>query len=271
MRRSVPLVIVTALALRAATAVAADAGFEPPLAEQTVTLRPATKIAPATILTCRSFARFMVKVVDAGEVGAERLAIAPIRAGAAKPACRRAAAPGEVAVDPKAWAGYFKGVKGDYVLFDAADGIDGALGFVVVGAGTARVLFEGLAVGDLGVTEARGTLTLRYRRSVRGACSVVKDGAPCWQRIAREVGLDPARAPDCAAGYDAGKRELAAGRCEAASKLQAACIEAALKEIAAQRFDETPSVIEHDVETVVTTARATTTLRGPALACRPAD
>jgi hypothetical protein len=264
-------VIVAVLALRAATAAAADVGFEPPLAEQTVTLRAATKSEPATILTCRTFARFLVKVIDAGEVGAERLAIAPIRAGAAKPPCRRAAAPGEVAVDPKAWAGYFKGVKDDYVLFDAADGIDGALGFVVVAAGTARVLFEGLALGDLNLSAERGTLTLRYRRSVRGECSVVTGGAACWQRIARAIGLDPARAPDCAAGYDAGKRELAAGRCDATPQPKATCIEAALKEIAAQRFDETPSVIDHDVETVVAAGRATTTVRGPALGCRPAD
>src|SRR5262245_23238345 len=100
----------------------ADSAFDPPLKTQKLTL-PANEVGYKPKLTCRYYARFMVKEVDEGEVGAAQLSIVPI-AAASKPACQRKNVAGEKVVNPKDWSGYFKGVKGDYVFFDADDGVN---------------------------------------------------------------------------------------------------------------------------------------------------
>jgi hypothetical protein len=264
---------VCVIGLLAPTAWAAKSAkpvFDPPLRTQKQTL-PAVGNTPKTTLTCRYYAHFMVKEVDEGEVGAAQLSIVPI-AGTSRPACQRKNVPSEKVVNPNDWTGYVKGVKGDYVFFDADDGVNGGLGFAVVAAGSAKKLFEDSAVGDLHSVALDGaTLTLRYKRSFAGDCSVPHIGAGCWTKIAAATGQGAARQPDCAAGYLKAKNEMAKGRCEAQKKSGPACLAAALKGLDAQRWNEAPSVIVYEAEAVLKPGQATTRPIGAPVACHPSD
>ncbi|HKF70347.1 MAG TPA: hypothetical protein VKB68_01255 [Stellaceae bacterium] len=244
--------------------------FDPPLKTQKLTL-PANEVGHKPKLTCRYFAHFMVKEIDEGEVGAAQLSIVPI-GGGAKPACQRKNVAGEKVVDPRDWSGYFKGVKGDYVLFDADDGVNGGLGFAIVAAATGKKLFEDSALGNLKSVALNGSaLIIRYARSYSGDCSVPHDGATCWTKIATAAAMGAAPQPDCAAGYLKAKNDMAKGRCQADKKPGPACIAAALRELDKQRWNEAPSVIVYDAETVLKTEGATVRPVGPVRACHPSD
>jgi hypothetical protein len=257
------------LAPGAIAAPSANALFDPPVATQKRAL-PAAKGAPKATLTCNYYPRFMVKQIDEGEVGAAQLSIVASDA-AHKPACQRANRPGEKVIDPKDWSGYFKGVKGDYALFDSEDGVNGALGFAIFAA-DGKKLFEDSAIGDFqGAALDGAALTLRYKRSFSADCSVPHDGAGCWSKIAATTGLEAAAPPDCAAGYLKAKRELAKGRCEAKGKADAACLTAAAKEIEAQSWDAAPSVVVYDAQAVLQAGQATVKPLAGERACHPSD
>jgi len=256
-------------ALLAPAALAAGPMFDAPL-DTAKHVLPETKADAETTLSCLYYPHFMVKQVDEGEVGATQLSMIPV-GDTAKPACRRENVAAEKIVNPRDWSGYFKGVKGGYVFFDADDGVDGGLGFAVFSADATK-LFDDSAVGDIesATTDAAG-LTLRYKRSFSGDCSVPHEGAKCWARIAAATGLDPAAQPDCAAGYRQAKAEMAKGRCEADGKPGPACLAAALKELDAQHWDDAPSVVVYPVETVLAQAHKSTKALGPPLSCHPSD
>jgi len=245
--------------------------FDPPLQTQKRTL-PAVKGTPKTVLTCRYYAHFMVKQVDKGEIGAEQISIVPSDGGTPKPACQRKNVPSEKVVGAKDWSGYVKGVKGDYVFLDAEDGVNGGLGFAVFAAGSAKKLFEDSAVGNLKSIALEGKLlTLRYARSYSGDCSVPHDGAGCWSKIAVATGVRAAPQPDCAAGYLKAKNEMAKGRCAAEKKSGPACLASAIKELDRQRWNEAPSVVVYDAETVLRPDGASTKPVAPVRACHPSD
>jgi hypothetical protein len=260
----------TFLASAAGAATSANSVFDTPLEMQKKTL-PASKTSGKATLTCRYYPHFMVKQIDAGEVGADELSIVPNEA-AHKAPCQRADLPAEKVVDPKDWSGYVKGVKGDYVFFDAGDGVNGASGFAVFSTADGKKLFEDSALGDLqSAALDGGALTLRYKRSFSGDCSIPHAGDACWSKIAAATGLDAQAQPDCAAGYLKAKNELAKGRCETQSKSNAACLTAALKEIEAQHWDEAPSVIVYDAETVLKPGQSAVKPLGGDRACHPSD
>jgi hypothetical protein len=257
------------LAPGAIAAPSANALFDPPVATQKRAL-PAAKGAPKATLTCNYYPRFMVKQIDEGEVGAAQLSIVAGDA-AHKPACQRANLPGEKVIDAKDWSGYFKGAKGDYAFFDSEDGVNGALGFAIVAAADGKKLFEDSAVGDLqGVALDGAALTLRYKRSFSGDCSVPQAGAGCWSKIAAATGLEAAP-PDCAAGYLKARNELAKDRCEAQGKADAACLAAAVKEIEAQHWDAAPSVVVYDAQTILQSGQATVKPLAGERICHPSD
>jgi hypothetical protein len=265
------LAVLLILVLATQSARAADGGFEPPLSVQKRVV-PAAGTTPKATVTCRSFARFMVKQIDEGEVGAAQLSVLPSDPAGPKPVCRRENAPGETVFNPADWSGYFKGVKGDYVLLDGSDGVNGALPFAVFTA-SGKKLFEDSAQGALhGVALDGATLTLRYARSLEGACSVVHDGAGCWSKIAAAASLDPAALPDCAAGYRAAKQEMAKGRCEAQGKAGPDCLKTELKAYDAQHWDVAPSVVIYEAETVIAPGQAASTKPlGKVRLCHPSD
>jgi hypothetical protein len=265
------LCVTCLLAPTAWAAKSADSAFDAPLKTQKVRLSP-NEVGYRTKLTCRYYARFMVKEVDEGEVGAAQLSILPIGGSGPKPACQRKNVPSEKVVRPRDWSGYVKGVKGDYVFLDADDGVNGGLGFAIFAASTAKKLFEDSAVGNLkSVTLDGRVLALRYARSYSSECSVPRDGAGCWSKIAVATGQTAAKQPDCAAGYLKAKNEMAKGRCEAEKKTSTACLAAALKELDRQRWNEAPSVVVYDAEMVLRPDGASTKPLAPVRTCHPSD
>lgn len=252
-----------------ARAHAAESVFDPPLDTKTQVF-PEVNDTPKTTLTCRYYAHFMVKQVDDGDVGAAQLSIVPV-AGAAQPPCQRDNQPAEKVVKADDWTGYFKGVKGGFVFFDAEDGSNGGLGFAVFTPDAGK-LFEDSAQGDLeSVTLTGGKLTIRYTRSFAGECSEPQDGAKCWDRIAAAAGVDKAAKPDCAASYAKLEQANAQSYCDQEGDKSAACVANHLKEFEAQHWNEAPSVVTYRVETVLGAGKPATKVLSSALSCGPAD
>jgi hypothetical protein len=154
-------------------------------------------------VNCYRFPGFMVKEVDLGEKGVEKLAIAPQSA-----ACERDAAKDEKVIKDDT-AGYFLGVKGNFVFFQGSDGSNGGTPFVVYDAKTAKRLFEDSFEGeDFHSIDTDGpNLTLNFRRSYTADCSLYLDGGDCAARIKKLIGLGGvAKMPECGLSYDAEKK-----------------------------------------------------------------
>jgi len=186
----------------AANAAAGDASFDTPLKVVHVALPPDKDNPDARPeVRCSYYARYMVKEIDLGEIGAYQLSIVP--AAHRPPACRKANGPDEKIVSADDWTGYFKAAAGDYIFFDAEDGWNGGLGFAVFTPG-ARKLFDDVAKGGIAVIQAAGQyrdLAMRYRRVYGAKCSLGgAKAAACWKTIAQQTGID-APMPDCRALY----------------------------------------------------------------------
>src|SRR5262249_20801476 len=105
--------------------------FDKPVSQRTVNLGGSNSTTQGHAkVTCYFFSTFMVKEVDLGEKGASRLSIVP-SSKKNPPACSRLRDQAEKVVNPDDWSGYFKGVKGNLVFFDADDGVNGGMGFAV--------------------------------------------------------------------------------------------------------------------------------------------
>lgn len=179
--------------------------FDEPLTVDTAPL-PKDKANPDAQpqVNCYRFAGFMVKEVDLGEVGAESLAIARPDA-----ACERAAGKDEKPVKDDL-AGYFFGAKGNLVFFQAADGYNGGVPFVVYDTKTMKRLFDDSLMGDdFQSLDVNGmSVKATYRRVYSADCSLYLDGGNCPEKIKKETGLGGADAklPDCGEAYNAEKQ-----------------------------------------------------------------
>lgn len=248
--------------------------FDQPLQKKRVALGPSSASKDETKeLRCASFPAFMVKEIDDQEVGDAQISILP--RGATEPPCQARNVAGEHVIPGNSWSGYVMGIKADFVFLAAADGVNGGLGFAIYRAPGAVRLFQDSVTLDRDGTRfqaiaAEGaSLRLRYSRTYTGACSVPTDGDACWHRLAAETHLPPSPAPDCAAGYQAVKQDLAVARCEIAQRKDAACVTDEMAHMT--DWDESPSVIGYDVEVVLNgTQKAMTPVGGP-VTCRPAD
>ncbi len=207
-----------------------------------------------TTVTCLAYPHFIVKQVDSGDIGAKISIIAP--GGAVRPSCRPEPEGTEIPIESPSWAGYFKGAVGDYLFLEAAKDGDRALGFAIFAAG--KLVFEDAAVGSVRAASLSGAkLTLRYTRSFAAACSMPRDGAPCWKKIAAATGLDPARPPDCAASYQAAMDEAKDADEPAAPD--------------AKLWTDVPSVVNYDAEATIGAGPPSIRPLAAASGCRPAD
>ena len=184
----------------------ADGLFEKPASVEKIPLAP-DPLNPQfkPMLSCFFFKEFAVKQIDLGEVGAEQLSIVPLPAGTAYK-CQRENIAGEKVADAAGWSGYFKGVKGGYVFFDAADGINGGLGFAVYGASDGKKLFDDVSMGIHTVKLTPSGIAIGYQRGYAAGCSLFADAAGCWAKIKQDTGLAGA-APDCTAAYKRDQQE----------------------------------------------------------------
>ncbi|RUL96715.1 hypothetical protein [Rhizobium chutanense] len=198
MKRTITTSIILAALIACAGASEKPALFDRPVKVDVVAL-PKDEFNPDAKpkITCSRYPAFMVKEVDLGEVGAEKLALL-----AADARCERAGARERVIEDDT--AGYLMGVSGGFVFFRAADGWNGGLPFVVYDAATGERLLDDALEGDdfTAIDSGKGKLTLDFRRVYTASCSLYLDAA-CAKTVAADTGLSLTQLPDCAAAYKA--------------------------------------------------------------------
>jgi hypothetical protein len=244
--------------------------FDKPLSKKTVDLGP-SRSTPSTHakVTCYFFSTFMVKQVDLGEKGADRLSIVPITKGSPI-GCTRSRVKSEKVIDPKDWTGYFKGVKNDFVFFDADDGVNGGIGFAVYDAKTATKLFEDSADGPLEFSASPNQeLSVRYARVLDAECSLPKEKESCWEHIKQKAGSETLPKPDCEKGYEESAQNLAKGRCQNQNPAFPDCLNKELK-LVRQQWSDASSIISYPVEVVLSPHPGIKPVAGP-VKCWPAD
>ena len=246
--------------------------FDAPLKVRTLRLPPDPQNSRSKRqVSCYYYRSIVIKQVDLGEVGADRLGLLPVLSRAATQ-CHAEQGPNEYDLPPETWSGQFRGVKADYAFFDAADGINGGLGFLVFRIYDRKALFEDVAERGLRSIEiAHGGLNLRYRRVFAGKCSVLSAGDACRDSLVRETGISAASLSICEDGYRAARLSLATSRCATHAGQRAGCIAGELAHLEEQRWDEAPTTIVYEVDTVLTNDSVAITPRSDALACHPSD
>lgn len=221
--------------------------FDQPIAIDNVDLPPNKGNPDARPgVNCYRFKGFMVKEVDLGEVGAEKLAILPENAE-----CVREDAAEKKVTDPV--AGYFLGAKGDLAFFQAPDGFNGGMPYVVIDTRTMKKLFDDSFEGaDFEKIDRQGdTLTLDYVRTYSADCSLYRDGTACAEKIKKDTGLGTTTPlPDCTAAYDAEKKRTPDY---------------------AKEIEELPSVISYPVTLTFDGTTATYIPRAGEASCRVPD
>jgi hypothetical protein len=250
--RALALILLCSVFSANAVAKDTDGLFDKPVKTTKIPL-PADPQNPQTkaTLSCFYFNNFAIKQIDRGEIGAE-LSIVPLGAGAGEYKCREAAVPGEIAVDAKEWSGYFKGVKGSYVFFDADDGQNGGLGFAIYSAPGGKKLFDGTAKSWHGVELTPSGLTLRYTRAYDAGCSLYADPAGCWAKVRQATGITQTAVPDCAALYKAEEKRMKGTPNQA-------------------KVASVPSVVDYEAQTVLQGGQAQVSAAPGKVACRITD
>ena len=219
-------------------------------------------------VTCYFFARFMIKEVDMGEKGSDRLAIIPIVKGKITK-CTKSQDPSEKVVNANEWAGYFKGVKGNFVFFDSDDSMNGGMPFAVYDGDTAKKLFEDNALGPLVFTALPDkTVQLNYRRVVSAECPLPKDKS-CWGGAKTKFDLESLHAPDCSAAYEKNAVTLAKGFCQTHIKDHASCLATETKRRREELKDD-PSILSFPVKVILGEHPEIKPVSGE-LRCWPAD
>ena len=248
--------------------------FDKPLSRKKVDLGPSPSSSETRAkVTCYFFATFMVKEVDMGDKGAARLAIVPVARGVI-PGCTRTQGKTEKVINPKEWSGYFKGVKNDFVFFDADDGVNGGVGFAIYDAKTGNKVFEDSASGPLEFTTSQDRqLSVRYSRVLDGECAVPKEKAACWERIQQKMGTGSGSLsismPDCEKGYEESAQNIAKSRCEAQNTDNADCAAREIK-LAREQWSDASSMVSYPVEVVLDAQRVIKPMAGT-MKCWPAD
>ncbi|RFB94948.1 hypothetical protein B5K11_08175 [Rhizobium leguminosarum bv. trifolii] len=197
MKRTVTASLIVAAFVSVAGASENAAAFDKPIKVDVVTL-PKDELNPDAKpkITCSRYPTFMVKEVDLGEVGAEKLALLAADAPCERTSERERVIAGDT-------AGYLMGVSGGFVFFRAADGWNGGLPFVVYDAATGERLLDDSLEGDdfAAIRSGTGELTLDFRRVYTASCSLYLERAACAKTIAADIGLS--QLPDCTAAYKA--------------------------------------------------------------------
>jgi hypothetical protein len=192
-------------------------GFDAPVKKQIVDLGPSRYSVHGEVhnkLTCYYFRSVMVKQYDEGQKGAEWLAFTPITTS--KPDCTTAHGPGEKVIEKDTekpeWIGYFLGVKGALVFFNADDAdVTGGFGFAVFDWNTGRKVFEDYRYDDDSWSRKSRTspfnklrvikwpdasVSVRYLRVIDAGCDLHGDKG-CWPQVRKRLGLKRINAPVC--------------------------------------------------------------------------
>ncbi len=192
-------------ALHAEDSVSREAAlFDRPAAVRSVP--PKTDNDPAGEIRCTYYGDFMVRETGTDSPAPGPAAIIPAPDAGRRPACN--AAPAARTVPLKTEEHALLGRKGPFLVFEAADPY-GAVPFIVLDANTGRLIYsDGKHTDGLrSVALEGGALRIRYPRAFNGACSIIKDEAGCWSKIALAANVPPALAqspppvPACTTAY----------------------------------------------------------------------
>jgi hypothetical protein len=273
---NVPILVLTMAAIAATSAHATennpDPTFEKPAAVKHLRLgRAQTQPVSYKEIRCSYFGGVMVKEWDQQEIGDKEISYV-LTQGAAKPACQKAALPGERKLPTGDLTVYFLGYAAGAIFLGDADGANDTIGFYVFDPMTGRRRFTDTIKLDskfAGISAEGDTLRLGYTRALTGPCSVVTDGADCWSKIARQAGFS-GPAPDCADGYRESGRKFAEEACRIQRGDRQKCLAEQLTRRAER--DKAPSVVAFDVTAAIGSDDTTkiTPTGGPAQ-CWPSD
>ena len=249
--------------------VSAAESFDKPTSKSVVPLgRSTSGSGRRAKVTCYFYPQFMVKEVDRGEKGADRLSIVPITSTVHH--CTAFQTKAEMVINADEWSGYFKGVKKDLVFFDGDDLVNGGMGFAVYDAKTGKRIFEDSTLGHLEFSATNGPqISLKYTRVVDGQCIVPKDQAGCWEQIRKTIGLDNASPPDCKQAYEQSAQKLAKGRCQAQNSDTPQCVAKEIQ-LARDQTKDATSIIAYPVEVTLGSQPSTKPITGE-LKCWPSD
>ena len=189
-------------------------GMDKPIKKEVVDFGPSPYYPAGRVrikLTCYFYAKLMVKQYDAGQKGAEWLSFTPIQKAGA-PVCVESHGPGEKVIDGGEWSGYFRGVKGNLVFLDAADGTDLGIPFAVYDSVTRKKIFEDSAYDSRienreveqslfnrmrVATAADGTVILKYLRVADAGCDLHAKKVTCWEDVRKKFDLKNLQPPVC--------------------------------------------------------------------------
>lgn len=260
------------LSLLALASMCCADSFDKPLSKKVVDLgRSPYILNPESHakVTCYFFSGFMVKEVDLGQKGADRLSIVPTAKGAPL-TCSRAKSKLEKVIDHKEWSGYFKGAKNGLVFFNADDGWNGGIPFAVYDAKSATKIFEDSADGSIEFsTSPDQQLSMHYSRVLDAECIVSKENAGCWESVKQKIGFGDYPMPDCEKAYEEMFQRLAKERCEAQNPREPDCLNKELK-LVREQWSDASSIISYPVVVTLDTSPVIKPVAG-ALKCWPAD
>jgi hypothetical protein len=207
---------------------------------------PKSSDDPNGQLVCTFYQDLMIRESGTDTPAPNAAVVLPLPAAQARPACDATHRNNEVALKTEGFS--FAGRKDQFLLFSATDP-NGAVPFVVIDAGSGRIVFEDGTPADRGlqgIAVEHGNLHLRYRRAFNAPCSIMQNAATCWSQLIAAGKLPHSMEQSvpspqlCAASYKADKAP-----------------------------PNDPSIIAYDVETVVDPAgQAQVTPRGP-VSCAP--
>ena len=254
-----------------ATDTPADPAFEKPTEVRHVRLGSAgTKPVSYKEIRCSYYSGITIKEWDEREIGDKQISYALTR-GPTKPACQKAALPGERVLPTGDLTVYLLGYAGGAIFLGDADGANNTIGFYVFDPKTGQQRFTDTIKLDskFSTIAADGdTLRLGYTRAVVGPCSAVTDGADCWTKIAASAGLS-GDASDCAAGYRDAGQKFAEDVCNNQRGDKKTCLAEQMSRRA--DWDKAPSVIAFQATAVLGPSGNTISPASGQVQCWPSD
>ena len=191
-------------------------------------------------IVCTTYSGFMVRERRDGPSSQDAAIVRGSR-----PVCDARKVPGEIVL--KTSDKYLIGRKGPFLIFSEMDP-HGAVPFVIVDAGSGRIIFKDATVGNPDFRSAaleKGVLRLRYARGFNAPCSILQDAKGCWAKLVA-AGMIPA----------AMAREVPSPRiCDAAYKAMSGAPA------------DAPSIVSYDVDMRVTAKGTTQFLSRGAVHC----
>ncbi len=144
---------------------------------------PKSSNDPNGQLVCSFYHDLMIRESGTDTPAPNAAAVIPLSTGQARPACDATHRNSEIALKTEGFS--FAGRKDQFLLFSATDP-NGAVPFMVVDAGSGRVVFDDATPADRGlqtIAVERGNLHLRYRRAFNAPCSIMQNATTCWSQL----------------------------------------------------------------------------------------